>query len=192
MAMMLLVGMSAATAKADDPTIMTHDPVCTPGPGDPGFSGGTLNITLDADDGYASNFCYTGTTPLEELVLTFDAPAGILFNFTGGQGAGNPFPDIPSYSPLSSSAVDFGYPCNMTTCTLLYTVDFFGPPGIPASVDGVDYGVGVTETAPDPSELLDLSINVSVVEPSTILLLLAGLIPMIWFGRKFRGAAQSV
>jgi hypothetical protein len=193
-AVAILAGMSAAASKADpiDPVLHAGDPACTAG--SLAFDGSApVSITLDASSPtpFSQDLCYTGSTTLEELTLQFVAPFGITFQFTGGTVAeGGPFPDIPDYSALYTTAL--APPCdptNPTTPCEQWTVNFFGPPGL---APGNGLGVFETPVAGGPLVPIVITVSAAVPEASTLLLLLAALVPTAWFGRKFRGATSAV
>jgi hypothetical protein len=198
--------MSAAGAKADGLPPDPHFQVNQCPPTNPACDANT--ITIDPDDATVGEITETyssvtisepwannaeGAGDLLSLVLTIlDAPVGL-----GYQCTSNVFPDCQIVEPPTD--------CNATTCTL--TVDFFdnsdndtvdaldGPiPGSP--LPGGD-GIYCNEDGPGfndcpgfigPGQVV--SVAIITPEPSTILLLAAGLIPLLGFGRKRWNSAR--
>jgi len=200
--------MSAAGAKADGLPPDPHFQVNQCPPTNPACDANT--ITIDPSDDTVGEITETyssvtiaepwannapGAGNLFTLVLTIlDAPNGL-----GYQCTSNVFPDCQIVEPPTD--------CNSLTCTLtvdfddqsdLDTVDTADGPILHSPLpggDGIycnDSGVGgVLTDCPGfigPGQVV--SVAIVTPEPSTILLLVAGLIPLLGFGRKRWNAAR--
>jgi hypothetical protein len=200
--------MSAAGAKADGLPPDPHFQVNQCPPTNPACDANTITVPEDdptegeiteayssvtISEPWANNQEGAGT--LLSLVLTITgAPVGLGYNCES-----NVFPDCEIVEPPTD--------CTATTCTL--TVDFFDSsdadtvdstdppfPGSPfAEGDGFYCNFsgqgGVLTDCPGfiaPGGVV--SVAIITPEPSTILLLVAGLIPLLGFGRKRWNAAR--
>ena len=109
-----------------------------------------------------ANLCYTGTSPLTSLAVLFAPAPGESYQFFSN----------------------------------VFTIQTFSfPPGfvnVLFSGGEIDPNSGMTVYADGLGATEKLELFISTPEPSTVLLLLAGLLPLVWYGRKFRGAGSAV
>jgi hypothetical protein len=208
-ALVALVAVFATRAKADgvppDPHFIVDEcNGCDASPitaiGDAGFITEAYTTTeIAADFEY-----FTGGTDTEDLLsLTATitgAPEGLTYNCVS-----NVFPDCAIVEPPDPST------CNGTTCTLTVVYETLSPPTTdPYAADQLDtsdpiegspYGDGIfcnnngrgLSDCPGfiaPGQVVTMLIQSP--EPSSILLLALGLVPVLGFGRKRWGVGRSV
>jgi hypothetical protein len=171
----ILIGLSAAVAKADglnDPRIIIHLT------GDPApYDGSAPLVESFTDGGFSLGFVYTGSTNLNQLVLNLtNVPIGEIFQC---------FTDVWVGCAFGVTSFD------SETQTLTYTFLFSDPtPGVGGACQNNSPAGGTCPGFLAPGDTF--SVTLATPEPSTMLLLLAGLVPLLGFGRKRWRASRAV
>ncbi len=178
-AMLIATAVSVATfaAKADgvDPRVIVN----SDGPDPMSYNGiGPLIESFDPS-GFSIDFVYTGTKPLNSLLfLLTGAPIGDTFQCLSNVWEHCIFGPLPLQGDGDEDSDDFDRDTSKTV-TLAFL--FFGGPGQCQSDGGVG---GVCPGSLQPQETFGVTEDVETPEPSTILLLFAGVLPMLFLTRK--------
>jgi hypothetical protein len=176
-AFVAILGLSASSAKADgvvDPTVHIKDPDSCPTL--IVFTGNAIDVSLDSENPLEC-LTYEGDQPIYSLILTFVPATGVQY------GVSNTDPDDIFHNPVLTS-LDL----NVSPIT----ESFF------LSGGEIDPGEAVNVSAdcgPNDPTLTCLSGGFDIIvhspEPSSLSLLLVGLLPLFWFGRKFRSSGTA-
>ncbi len=184
-AILLATGISVATsaAKADgvDPRIIVNSD------GDNPVSYNGIGPLVEAFDpsGFSIDFVYTGTKPLNALLfLLTDVPIADTFQCLSNVWEHCIFGPVPSLGDVDESFSDF----DGDNPTVTFAFLLFGGPGQCQSDGGAG---GVCPGSLQPNATFGVTEDVNTPEPSTILLLVAGMLPMLFLTRK-RWAAQRL
>jgi YD repeat-containing protein len=171
-AILVAAGVSVATAvaKADgvDPRVIVN----SDGPDPVNYDGQGPLVETFNPDGFSIDFVYTGTSPLTSLhLLLKDVPKGDIFECLSNVWANCTF-------DTENSVVDtLSFNEDQTS-----TLNFFYSGAGPCQNDG-----GVGGECPGSLEsgaTFGVTLEVGAPEPSTILLLFAGMLPMLLLTRK--------
>jgi hypothetical protein len=179
-AALMIAGMSAVTAKADDPSIalnkFTDPPACDPTV-DICFDGNALDVPIPMGGGpFTDNFDYTGTTTITSIDLDFKGFTEVQTGFCSITP--------PSFSPTSNI---------FATITTTITTVCNPQTGIATA----DVSLLFSDGNLTPNTLFDIaspdgfkadeqpaSVSVAAPEPGSMILMGMGLIPVLGFGRK--------